>query len=72
MNINNENDIRFIVFIITFVIVALWDIFIPRRKLHFSKLIRWYGNLSIIVFNSLMQSLISPLMVVGVAVFCFV
>jgi len=70
MNINNENDIRFFVFIITFIIVALWEIFIPRRKLHFSKLTRWYGNLSIILFNSLIQSLISQLMVVGVAVYC--
>ncbi len=70
MTINNEETIRFTVFLVTFIIISVWEIFIPRRKLRFLKIVRWYGNLGIIAVNSLIQALISPLMVGTVAVIC--
>ena len=46
----HEFAIRLISFALIFVLVALWEIRTPRRRLKTSKKARWIANLSIITF----------------------
>ncbi|MBU3916212.1 sterol desaturase family protein [bacterium] len=64
----NEATIRVTVFIGIFAVIALWEVVAPRRKLLESKRNRWFGNLSIVVVNTLILRLLFPVMAVGLAI----
>ncbi len=64
----NEGPIRLGFFAGMLAAVALWEIAAPRRRLTTSKLVRWFGNLGIVVINSILLRLIFPVLAVGVAV----
>ena len=64
----NEMYIRLIFFLGAFTIIAVWEILAPRLEINFSKLKRWYNNLSIILINSLIVRLLIPVIPVAVAV----
>ena len=66
--IENEIFVRLGVFCSIFLIVAIWEVFTPRRKLSTSKVLRWYSNLSIVVVNSLVLRWTFPVLAVGLAV----
>jgi sterol desaturase/sphingolipid hydroxylase (fatty acid hydroxylase superfamily) len=66
---NNELSIRLGFFFGIFGVMALWEIFSPRRHLRASKAIRWANNLGLVVLNSLVLRLVFPAAAVGIAVF---
>lgn len=66
--LTNEATIRLGVFIGIFLMIALWEITVPRRALRESKRVRWVGNWSIVVINTLVLRLVFPVMAVGLAV----
>ncbi len=66
--LTNEAPIRAATFLGIFVIVAIWELVGPRRKLSVSKLIRWINNLGIVFFNTLLLRFLAPLMAVGLAI----
>ena len=74
MDINNfiteyEVVIRLSFFFGIFIIMAVWELFSPRRRLLVSKTLRWSNNLALVVLNSFVLRLLFPAATVGMAVF---
>ncbi len=72
MNINdwilaNEISIRLGFFIGIFGIMAVWEVFKPRRPLKLSRQLRWTSNISLVVLNTLILRLLFPAAAVGLA-----
>lgn len=63
----NEAAIRLGFFLGVFVLVALWEVAVPRRKLTTSKLRRWGRNLTLTVLNPLLVRFLFPILAFGVA-----
>ena len=66
--LTNEAAIRAASFFGIFIVVALWELVGPRRKLSVSKGLRWINNLGIVFFNTLLLRFLAPLMAVGLAI----
>ena len=74
MNINellltHEVAIRAGVFFGVLILMAVWEVFAPRRASTISKVVRWGNNLGLVVFNSILLRFIFPTAAVGVAIF---
>ncbi len=67
--LDNEKDIRMGFFFGILVIMAIWEIISPRRKLTISKPIRWINNLALVFLNSYIVRFLFPMAAIGVAVF---
>lgn len=63
----HEITIRLISFVSIFILVAFWEIKMPRRVPKTSKKWRWFNNLSIIAINPVLLRLVFPVFAVGVA-----
>jgi len=50
--VKNESIVRLSFFFGIFFLVALWEIWAPRRKLTQKKSIRWFSNLGIVALNT--------------------
>ncbi len=66
--LTNEAAIRAASFFGIFIVVALWELVGPGRKLSVSKGLRWINNLGIVFFNTLLLRFLAPLMAVGLAI----
>jgi len=66
---DNELPIRLGFFFGVFVVMALWELVSPRRRLLTSKLVRWTSNLGLVFFNTIVLRLLFPAAAVGMAVF---
>ncbi|MEK6594472.1 MAG: sterol desaturase family protein, partial [Pseudomonadota bacterium] len=64
-----EPAIRLGAFSSVFAVMALWEIFAPRRRLSVLKARRWAANLGIVVFNSVLLRFLFPVAGVGMAAF---
>jgi sterol desaturase/sphingolipid hydroxylase (fatty acid hydroxylase superfamily) len=69
LSLKNEPAIRLGFFLGVFILMALWEISAPRRRLTVSKIQRWTSNLGIVFLNSLLVRLLFPAAAVGMAVF---
>ena len=67
--LNNEVAIRLGFFLGVFVLIALWELKAPRRRLTVSKAGRWASNIGLVVLNSLVLRWLFPAAAVGVAAF---
>ena len=65
-----EPAVRLGFFLVTFALVALWELAAPRRSLTVSKTLRWASNLGLLVLNTVLLRLLFPLAAVSVAAFC--
>jgi sterol desaturase/sphingolipid hydroxylase (fatty acid hydroxylase superfamily) len=65
-----EPLIRFSIFLGLFAVVALWELWAPRRALTVSKPLRWSSNLVLVVLNTVLVRLLFPMTAVGVAALC--
>ena len=63
-----EASIRLGFFVGTLLLIALFEILVPRRVLTTSKVSRWFGNLGIVVINSVALRLLFPISAVQLAV----
>ena len=66
--IDSEMIVRFGFFLGVLTILAAIECIIPRRTLTQSKAVRWYSNLGIVILNSVLVSIIFPLMPIALAV----
>ena len=66
--VSNEKQIRMGFFFSVLVIMAIWEIARPRRKLTISKPLRWFNNLGLVFFNSYILRLLFPAAAIGVAI----
>ncbi len=64
----HEALIRMGFFVGIFVVVALVEVFDPRRPLQTSKASRWFGNISIVAINTVVLRLLFPAGAVGIAI----
>jgi len=65
----NEPVIRLSFFFGIFAVMALWEVFAPRRPLSQSRTVRWSSNLGLVILNSFVLRLLFPAAAVGMAVF---
>ena len=65
----HEPTIRLVFFIGVFVVMALWELFAPRRTLTVPKAVRWANNIGLVVLNTVILRLIFPAAAVGMALF---
>ncbi len=64
----HEPAIRLSAFLGIFVVMAVWELAAPRRRLQVSKLWRWINNLGIVVLNTMLLRVLFPVAAVGLAV----
>jgi len=67
--LNHEKSIRLGFFFGVFLLIALWELVSPKRRLTVPKGSRWLGNLGIVVLNTVVLRLVFPTAAVGVAAF---
>jgi len=65
----NEKLLRSSIFFGMMAVMALWEVFAPRRHRLLPRLLRWTNNLGLLVLNIAIARLIFPLAAVGVADF---
>jgi len=66
--LSNEPTIRMTFFVGIFVVVALVELAVPRRRLITSKTGRWFANIGIVVINTVVLRLLVPAGAVGISV----
>ncbi len=64
---DNEVAIRLGFFFGVFLLMAIWELLAPRRKLTQSKPERWLNNITLVVVNTIVLRVIFPTAAVGVA-----
>ncbi|KUO55786.1 MAG: sterol desaturase [Sphingomonadales bacterium BRH_c42] len=64
----NEPMIRIGFFTGVLLVMALWEAAAPRRRREIPRLLRWSGNLGIVVIDTLLVRLVFPVVAVGLAV----
>jgi sterol desaturase/sphingolipid hydroxylase (fatty acid hydroxylase superfamily) len=67
--INNEVQVRLGFFIGIFIVIALWEVVAPRRRLLLPKFLRWANNLTLVFLNTLILRVLFPAAAVGMAAF---
>ena len=63
----NEPVIRISIFLGVFAAMAVWETVLPRRGRAFGRLVRWPGNIGIVVFNTVVLRLLFQTAAVGFA-----
>jgi len=66
--IENEPAIRVTVFFGILILMALWELAAPRRRVEIPRLVRWTNNLGLVVLDSLLVRFVFPVVAVGLAV----
>jgi sterol desaturase/sphingolipid hydroxylase (fatty acid hydroxylase superfamily) len=66
---NHAVSIRIGFFFGVFILIALWELYAPRRKPAAGKPVRWLNNLVLVALNSFILRLIFPAAAIGVALF---
>ena len=65
--LDNNSLVRLAAFLLLVLVIGGWEVLKPRRPLTMSKSLRWTNNWLISALNSLLLSLVFPIMGVGVA-----
>jgi len=65
--IDHEAAVRLGLFAAVFVVMLVWELRLPRRRLTVSKRLRWTSNLGLMALNSLLLRLLFPAAAVGLA-----
>ena len=65
--LNNEPATRMSVFLGVLVVMALWEVWSPRRRIEIPRVLRWSNNLALVVIDTIVVRLVFPLAAVGLA-----
>lgn len=65
----NESVIRLAFFFGVFVLMALWELFWPRRGRGIGRRSRWPNNIAVVVIDTVLLRLLFPTAAIGVALF---
>jgi sterol desaturase/sphingolipid hydroxylase (fatty acid hydroxylase superfamily) len=63
-----EPQLRLSVFLGVLAIMALWELFAPRRRRDIPRVIRWSNNLALVVIDTIVLRLTFPILAVGLAI----
>jgi sterol desaturase/sphingolipid hydroxylase (fatty acid hydroxylase superfamily) len=66
--LENEATVRLVAFGVMLIVMALWELAAPKRRVEIPRIIRWTNNLGLVVVDSIVVRLLFPLLAVGVAV----
>lgn len=66
--LSHEPATRMFVFLTVLLVMAIWEVWSPRRRVEVPRLLRWSNNLALIVIDSIAVRLLFPLAAVGLAV----
>ncbi|OZB34236.1 MAG: fatty acid hydroxylase [Ferrovum sp. 34-44-207] len=66
--VKHELILRLSVFLGMLAVMVIWELLAPRRSLTQSKLVRWFNNFLLVLFNSFLLRLLFPAAAVGIAV----
>jgi sterol desaturase/sphingolipid hydroxylase (fatty acid hydroxylase superfamily) len=66
--LSHESLVRFGLFVGVLLLMALWELLAPRRRLTVRRPLRWLSNLGLVVLATLTVRLLVPLGVAGIAV----
>ncbi|MGI9388735.1 MAG: sterol desaturase family protein [Boseongicola sp.] len=64
----NEGPVRLAAFGAVLIVMALWEIAAPRRRVEIPRVVRWSNNLGLVVLDSIVVRLVFPLLAVGLAI----
>lgn len=67
--LTHEPAIRVGAFTVIFAVMALWEVFAPKRRQSIGRWKRWPSNLGVVVLDSVLARLIFPTAAVGVALY---
>lgn len=67
--LDHEATFRLAIFAGVLLLIALFEVLLPRRNLNPSRRLRWRTNLGLVVFNSVLLRVLFPVGAGGVAVF---
>lgn len=68
--LDNEPTIRLAAFLGVFAGVGLWELLAPQRALIAPKALRWTANIGLVLLNTLLLRLLSPIATVALAALC--
>lgn len=66
--IAHEPTIRMAAFFSVLLVMALWEVAAPRRRVEIPRLVRWSNNLGLVVLDAFLVRLVFPVVAVGTAV----
>ena len=66
--LGQEPVIRLSFFLGVLVVMALWEVAVPRRRMEIPRLLRWSNNLALVVVDTLVVRVAFPVAAVGLAV----
>ncbi len=67
--LSNERAIRLGFFIGVFIIMAIWEVYAPRRDRLMTRLARWSSNLGLVALNTIILRILFPAAAVGTAAY---
>jgi sterol desaturase/sphingolipid hydroxylase (fatty acid hydroxylase superfamily) len=67
--LDNEPTVRLAFFLGIFLLMASWELLAPRRHQGIPRRIRWPNNIGIVVFNTVLLRILTPISAVGLAQF---
>ena len=67
--VNHEAQFRLGVFLSILVSVCVLEVFFPKRKLNYKRIVRWPNNIGIVILNTLALRFVIPLSAVGTALY---
>lgn len=65
--VRNETHARLVFFVGILIIICLWELIAPKRKLNYNKMTRWYSNLGLTFTNTILARIVFPLTAVEFA-----
>ncbi len=65
--LSNEGPLRLAVFLGILIVMAIWEVAAPRRRIEIPRLIRWTNNLGVVVLDTILVRLTFPVVAVGLA-----
>lgn len=66
--LEKQSIIRVSVFIIVLLVMAVWEIKLPKKPLTQPKWYRWLNNMSLVIFNGLLLPIALPFLAISVAI----
>ena len=65
--LTNEAAIRLAIFLGILIVMAIWEVAAPRRRIEIPRVIRWTNNLGVVVIDTILVRLTYPVVAVGLA-----
>ncbi len=66
--LENEPAIRLAAFLGVLAVMAVWEVWTPRRRVEIPRLLRWSNNLGVVLLDTVLVRLAFPVLAVGLAV----